>query len=372
MDEITEPDMEVHAEDDEPGETRAVAVPTGQAGGALARMSDAEFNRALEGMARALARTEQIQRSLMRKGVDYDIIPGTNKPALLKPGTELLNTMMGYDVACSAVRTVTNVGMILYTAHCTVSDPRSGRTWTASGTANSHEVRYRYRKAERTCPECGEPAVIKGRAEYGGGWLCYRKKGGCGAKWPDGTKEIEEQTAGRVENEDPADLDNTLIKMAEKRAIVAATLIAHNASRLFTQDIADSPSPKPPPAEPDEERRRQVVHPPGQPSLEQAMQQFEALMDDSEQDWPTWLNTPINLGKMKAKGYLWKDGIGDTDIAVEIRKWMHTCLSMQAKDLEEKNLEASVMANYKPWHIQCRIVLLLHAHKSGTKADTGA
>jgi hypothetical protein len=37
-----------------------------------------------------------------------------------------------------------------------------------------------------TCPECGKSkAVIKGKAEYGGGWLCFGKKGGCGAKWQD-------------------------------------------------------------------------------------------------------------------------------------------------------------------------------------------
>jgi hypothetical protein len=36
------------------------------------------------------------------------------------------------------------------------------------------------------CPVCGKDAVIKGKAEYGGGWLCFGKKGGCGAKWPEG------------------------------------------------------------------------------------------------------------------------------------------------------------------------------------------
>ena len=37
---------------------------------------------------------------------------------------------------------------------------------------------------EQTCPECGDSkSVIKGKAEYGGGYLCFKKKGGCGAKW---------------------------------------------------------------------------------------------------------------------------------------------------------------------------------------------
>jgi len=36
------------------------------------------------------------------------------------------------------------------------------------------------------CPECGEgKAVIKGKEEYGGGWVCFAKKGGCGFKWQD-------------------------------------------------------------------------------------------------------------------------------------------------------------------------------------------
>src|SRR5688500_10024624 len=39
-------------------------------------------------------------------------------------------------------------------------------------------------RAEQACPSCGNTgAVIKGKAEYGGGWLCFLKKGGCGAKW---------------------------------------------------------------------------------------------------------------------------------------------------------------------------------------------
>jgi hypothetical protein len=35
------------------------------------------------------------------------------------------------------------------------------------------------------CPNCGKDAVIKGKPEYGGGWVCYSKKGGCGAKFTD-------------------------------------------------------------------------------------------------------------------------------------------------------------------------------------------
>ena len=43
------------------------------------------------------------------------------------------------------------------------------------------------------CPHCGADAIIRGREEYGGGWLCFKKKGGCGAKFeqrPPGTGEL--------------------------------------------------------------------------------------------------------------------------------------------------------------------------------------
>lgn len=42
-------------------------------------------------------------------------------------------------------------------------------------------------KRERPpCPNCGKTEhVIKGKEEFGGGWLCWKNKGGCGEKWPD-------------------------------------------------------------------------------------------------------------------------------------------------------------------------------------------
>jgi hypothetical protein len=35
------------------------------------------------------------------------------------------------------------------------------------------------------CPRCGKHAVIKGAPQYGGGWVCWKKKEGCGTKWDD-------------------------------------------------------------------------------------------------------------------------------------------------------------------------------------------
>src|ERR1019366_4062338 len=92
----------------------------------------------------------------------------------------------------------------------------------------------------RMCPTCGKTGtVIKGKQEYGGGWLCFAKKGGCGAKFPFNDKRIQDQNVGDVPNPDIADLVNTLEKMADKRALVAATLLATGCSDIFTPDLED-------------------------------------------------------------------------------------------------------------------------------------
>ena len=44
----------------------------------------------------------------------------------------------------------------------------------------------------------------------------------------------------RIPNPDGADVVNTIQKMAQKRALVAATLIATSASEFFTQDVEDA------------------------------------------------------------------------------------------------------------------------------------
>ena len=40
-------------------------------------------------------------------------------------------------------------------------------------------------RGSKTCPECGAAAIIVGKPEYGGGWVCYKAKGGCGTKFLD-------------------------------------------------------------------------------------------------------------------------------------------------------------------------------------------
>jgi hypothetical protein len=183
----------------------------------------------------------------MVKDTDYGVIPGTgNKPSLLKPGAEKLCSFFGLSPIFVPLETTEDwtgkdhdgEAFFLYRYRCELY--RNGvMVGTGIGSCNSWESKYRYRKADRSCPHCGQAAIIKGKEQYGGGWVCFKNKGGCGARFGDNDPAIVNQPTGKVANPDPADIVNTIDKMAQKRALVAATLIGVNASEFFTQDIED-------------------------------------------------------------------------------------------------------------------------------------
>jgi hypothetical protein len=183
---------------------------------------------------------------IMRKDVDFGVIPGSSKPTLLKAGAEKATSFFGLsprftDAGCVEDWTGEAHGGEPFFYYRRTCNLYRGSVLVASvdGSCNSWEKKYRYRSAERVCPQCGKSTIIKGKQEYGGGFICFSKKGGCGAKFTDNDPAITGQEIGQVKNPDVADIVNTILKMADKRALVAATLIATGLSEYFTQDIED-------------------------------------------------------------------------------------------------------------------------------------
>jgi len=151
---------------------------------------------------------------------------------------------------------------------------RDGRVvGVGEGSCNSWEAKYRYRwvaeeqvpeRLDRASPlkrggrrtlcefdfaiERGETSGVYAKpAEH---WKKFREaiaagtarqvekhtRRGNSAAW-----EIDvDATLYRIPNPDGADVVNTVQKMAQKRALVAATLIATSASEFFTQDLEDT------------------------------------------------------------------------------------------------------------------------------------
>ena len=189
-------------------------------------------------------------QGIMVKGADYGAVPGTDKPTLLKPGAEKLTTFFGLAPVFVSERIVEEFGddgrepLFFYRYRCELY--RMGTlVGSGIGSCNSRESKYRYRNGQRVCPECQKAAIARSKypprnqpnAEPG--WYCNGKGGGCGAQFDATDRRITDQIVGKVPNPDIADLVNTIDKMAQKRALIAAVLIAVNASEFFTQDVED-------------------------------------------------------------------------------------------------------------------------------------
>lgn len=219
----------------------------------------------------------QFVGSVLREGVDHQVIPGTNKPSLAKPGAEKLAALFGLSSRFVCVeRTEDWSGdnhngepFFYYLYRCELY---RGDLFIASceGSSNSHEKKYRYRwMNEMDIP----PYVDRARLEFKDGSISEfafavdkaetsGKYGKPAAYWQQFKDAIATGTAKKIQkkakdkvfdaweiggkvyavpNPDVADQVNTMQKMAQKRAFVGAVLIATNASDYFTQDIEDNP-----------------------------------------------------------------------------------------------------------------------------------
>ncbi len=180
---------------------------------------------------------QEIMSKLMKNDVHYGTIPGCGKKkGLFKAGAEVL--CVAFQLQPSYEYEIIDLGNqhreYRFTGKA-VYIPTGAVIAQGVGSCSTMEVKYRYRESLRKCPACGQETIIKGKEEYGGGWVCFAKKGGCGKKFKTGDQEIESQTIGRIENPDIADQYNTVFKMGKKRCHTDLTLSATGASFLFTQ-----------------------------------------------------------------------------------------------------------------------------------------
>lgn len=227
----------------EPG---ALSREAGSGAMALARMSGQEFDARLAMVTKAQERVRALVKAIMREGEDFGTIPGTKKPTLLKPGSEKLCAFYGlvatYEVATAygdgAARPWITVEVKAVMRLGSADGPIVGE---GLGSANSSESKHRWRTAKRTCPSCGSVGAIA-RSNYEDkdtgerGWYCRD----CKEKFALADPAIVDQALGRIENEDPGDVENTCLKMAKKRAYIDGTLTTTATSGFFTQDLEDS------------------------------------------------------------------------------------------------------------------------------------
>lgn len=131
-----------------------------------------------------ISQFQKVIQTALHQNHDYGILPGTEKPTLLKPGAEKILMMMGLRSEFEIVDSTRDWenGFFQYQVRCKLYKNDTLIT-EGLGSANTRESRY-----------------VKGN---------------------------------------PFTLDNTILKMAKKRALVDATLLVASLSDIFTQDMED-------------------------------------------------------------------------------------------------------------------------------------
>lgn len=188
---------------------------------------------------------QNVMEKVMKKDEHFGTIPGTKKPTLLKPGAEKLCLTFRLDPDYQIIREVREKDFIAYTVKCGLTHIPTGQNIASGiGSCNSRESKYRYRFIEESTgvpvPKKYWDARDKGdNKEMKRALQVPNKTGEMRAAKIEGQWVIA--ISEKVENDNPWDLDNTIIKMACKRALVAATLNATAASDIFAQDLEDMP-----------------------------------------------------------------------------------------------------------------------------------
>lgn len=216
---------------------------------ALVPVAEQEFS--IDRLVQQKAVIQRAFGAVMKEGEHYGIIPGCQKPSLWQPGADTLCFMFRLRADYEVLTSIQTDGCISFTMRCRLYHIETGKEWGSGvGACNTREKRYSTQTSERICPKCQKKpgTIIKGKEEYGGGWVCWSKQGGCGAKFADDAPEMKTVDV-QVAAAGVWDLQNTILKMASKRAKVAAVLTATAASDIFTQDIEDlidymPPAPK--------------------------------------------------------------------------------------------------------------------------------
>jgi len=209
-------------------------------------------------------------KSIMSEGTDYGTVPGTDKPTLLKPGAEKLSTFFGFSPAFEIVKSVEDWDKPLFHYQYKCKLYKGDRLMGEGvGSCNSMETKYRWRWVSGddlpnsiNPDSCGtrrssvvEFAFAIEKAETGGKygkpaeyWNRFQVAIENGEAKPTTRKtrngnELEAyeiaSVSYRIPNDEVYSQINTIDKMAQKRALVAAVLVAVNASEFFTQDLED-------------------------------------------------------------------------------------------------------------------------------------
>lgn len=167
-------------------------------------------------------RIQEVMRQVMKAGVHYGTVPGAKKPSLFKPGAEKIATTfrLAIDPEVQELSAHDEIRFRVFAeARSQLTGVLLGR---GVGECSTNEEKYRWRKA--VCKEEFDETPEDRRRVV----------------WKSGGKSQKAFKVQQVRT-NPADLANTVLKMAKKRALIDVVLTVTAASDVFEQDIEDLP-----------------------------------------------------------------------------------------------------------------------------------
>ena len=189
-----------------------------------------------------VALIQQIMGAAMKDGEHYGRIPGCgDKPTLLKPGAEKLCLTFRLAPTYVVDEREGERGHREYRVQCTLSSILTNAfIGQGVGICSTMEAKYRFRQGAAEPTDKPVPRAywdLRGEDPAKAQDLIGGK--GFSVKKVDGQGWMIAKGGEKVENDNPADTYNTVLKMAKKRALVDAVLTATAASDIFTQDLED-------------------------------------------------------------------------------------------------------------------------------------
>jgi hypothetical protein len=199
-----------------------------------------------------------VMAKAMREDQHYGKVPGCgDKPTLLQPGAQLLAHLFRLRPEYEVIESDLANGHKRFRVMCRLffigSSPEI-KISEGVGESSSMESKHRFRNAAPVITPTGDTVPgtywdIKHKsAEAAKKWAATFYQGtphegkNIGTKKIDGAWQfviVEGGEDEKVENANPADVFNTVLKIAKKRAFVDATITATASSDFFTQDLED-------------------------------------------------------------------------------------------------------------------------------------
>lgn len=174
---------------------------------------------------KAIAAFQNAAKTNMTPKIDFGVIPGCDKPTLLKPGAEKIAKLLGLCDQYEIIEKTENweTPFFRYMVKCSLVNSHGLVVSQCFAECNSYESKYRWKWLFQS-------------------QLPYELQGDAGKAERDKLPSRKTSTNKKMykyKNDDIFSQVNTILKMAQKRALVGAALSAGRLSEIFTQDVED-------------------------------------------------------------------------------------------------------------------------------------